>query len=261
VSPDERIPRLAPGRSRGLLTGLALPFRALGLIFTTPKLVALSALAAVLTAATLAGAGLWLWNLSRSWAEALVSKPQGAFGEAAVDLVHFVFFAGSFVVTALTAPNLVLAPMQDPLSEATEVRVGGYVPPKFALRRAVRATIESLKHTLARLVLMLAGFALLSPLNLVPAVGSVAWVVASTAWTMFWLAVEHVSTPASRRLVGFGRVVRALRQRPLLALGFGATLWVLLWVPVLNFLLMPVAVVSGTLLFRAMAAAGDLPIS
>ncbi len=261
MSTDELIPRLEPGRWTGFFTGLAMPFRALGLIARTPRLVVLSALAAVLTAATLAGAGLWLWDLTRGWAEALVSKPESAFGAAAVGLVHALFFGGTFVVTALTAPNLVLAPIQDPLSEATEVRVGGYSPPKFALRASLRATAESLKHTLFRLGLMLAGFALLSPLNLVPALGSAAWVLSSTAWTMFWLAVEHVSTPASRRLIGFSRVVKALRDRPLLALGFGATLWVLLWVPVLNFLLMPVAVVAGTLLFRAMSAAGDLPIS
>lgn len=41
----------------------------------------------------------------------------------------------------------------------------------------------------------------------------------------------------------------ALRGRLALALGFGAALTLLLWVPVLNFFLMPLAVVAGTLLF------------
>jgi CysZ protein len=56
-------------------------------------------------------------------------------------------------------------------------------------------------------------------------------------------------------------VIRALRTRLPLALGFGATLWVLLWVPVLNFFLMPVAVVAGTLLFRGLLSSGALPES
>ena len=73
---------------------------------------------------------------------------------------------------------------------------------------------------------------------------------------MFWLAVEHLSNPAARHLVPFRQVVRALRQRPFLALGFGAALWVLLWVPVVNFFLLPVAVVAGTLLFRSLEQAG-----
>ena len=37
---------------------------------------------------------------------------------------------------------------------------------------------------------------------------------------------------------------------------FGAALYVLLWIPVLDFFLIPLAIVGGTLLYRGLEAAG-----
>jgi CysZ protein len=51
-------------------------------------------------------------------------------------------------------------------------------------------------------------------------------------------------------------VVTALRARLALALGFGGCLSLILWVPLLNFFLMPLAVVAGTLLFRGLRGNG-----
>ena len=45
----------------------------------------------------------------------------------------------------------------------------------------------------------------------------------------------------------------------MLGLGFGAAVYVILWVPVLNTLFVPLAIVGGTLLFRGLLAAGALP--
>jgi CysZ protein len=42
-------------------------------------------------------------------------------------------------------------------------------------------------------------------------------------------------------------------------MGFGAAVYVLLWLPVLNLFFIPLAVVAGTLLFRGLRASGSLP--
>jgi len=86
----------------------------------------------------------------------------------------------------------------------------------------------------------------------------VLWMVLSSLWTMYWLSVEYLSGPMARHLYPFRQVLDALRRRLPLAMGFGATLYVMLWIPVLNFFLMPLAVVAATLLFRALKAAGAL---
>jgi CysZ protein len=156
-------------------------------------------------------------------------------------------------------PNLLLAPLHDPLSEATEERCGDFTAPAFSLAATARGIVESLTHTLMRVALMLLGLLVLFPLHLIPVAGSVLWVVLSSVWSMFWIAAEHLSNPMARHLRPFKQVLAALRGRLPLALGFGAALYVLLWVPVLNFFLMPVAVVAGTLLFRGLLGSGALP--
>jgi CysZ protein len=248
----------AAGSPGDVLRGLGLPVRAFGLIVRTPRLLAWSLLAAVVTAATLVGLAAGLWPVAQQLADRLVGHDASWQRVTSVGL-GVVFFALAFVVGALTAPNLLLAPLQDPLSEATEARCGDFTAPPFSLKGLVRGTLESLAHTLLRVGFMALGFVVLWPLNLVPVAGGVAWVVLSSTWSMFWLAVEHLSNPMARHLHPFRQVVGALRGRLALALGFGAALWVLLWVPVLNFFLMPVAVVAGTLLYRGLRAAGALP--
>ncbi len=239
------------------LTGLSLPFRAFALIVRTPKLLGLSLLCALVTAAVLILAGAGAWLCGSALASAL-SPGNSTLRAAAAMTLAVVFTLVFFVVFALTLPNLALAPLQDPISEATEAAVGQFTPEPFSFGGLVKGTLESLKHTLLRLGVMLVGVVVLLPLNLIPAVGSVAYVILSSTWTMFWSSVEHLSNPMARHLMPFSLVVKTLRKRIGLALGFGAALYVLLWVPVLNFFLMPVAVVAGTLLYRRLLDEGAL---
>ena len=239
-------------------TGLTLPIRALKLILTTPRVFALSVLCGVVTAATLLALAPFWWSRSQTWAELLIGS-DASWQRFTSGLVGVLIFLLVYAVSALTVPNVVLAPLQDPLSEATEARSGDFQAAPFTIAGLFRGIVESLAHTALRVGCMIFGFGLLLPLNLIPGVGSALWVGLSTVWSMFWLAVEHLSNPAARHLHPFGQVFAALRARRALALGFGASLWVLLWVPVVNFFLLPVAIVAGTLLFRSLRQAGLLP--
>ena len=255
-SPIPEIPSAASASD--LLRGASLPGRAFLLIFRTPRLLVLSAVCAAVTALALVVIGSGAWSLGQRGAAALIGADSGWQHAASIGL-GIVFFIVLFAVGALTVPNLLLAPLQDPLSEATEVRCGDFTPPPFSMGATVRGIIESLQHTLLRVFFMALGLLVLFPLNLIPAAGSVVWLVLSSVWSMFWLAAEHLSNPMARHLRPFKQVMSALRARWWLSLGFGASLYVLLWVPVLNFFLMPVAVVAGTLLFRGLLRTGSLP--
>lgn len=236
--------------------GLALPFRAVRVMASSPKLVGLSLISGLVTSGVLVGLALFWWPRAFGWAEALIGT--GSWRSVASAIVGFLIFGLSYFVSALTAPNLVLAPLQDPISEAVEERCGGFTAPPFSLPRTARGTLHSLGHTLLRLVTQLLGIAVLLPLNLIPGAGSVAWAIGGSLWSMFCLSIEHLSNPMARHFYPFGQVVLVLRKRLTLALGFGAALYVMLWVPVLNFFLMPVAVVAGTLLFRSLRQAEAL---
>ena len=229
------------GRWADIGVGAGLIFRAIGLMAKTPRLMLLSMVSALVAGLALVTMPFWLWSLCRQL------------------VTHFITDAPDwhqFAVFALTLPNLILAPLQDPISEATEAACGQFEAPPFSVRAMVRGIQASLIHTGFRLFFMLLGLLVLAPLNFVPVIGSFAWWLLSSLWSMFWLSAEYLSGPMSRHLYRFSSVIRALRQRLALAMGFGGGLFILLWVPVLNFFLMPIAIVAATLLFRALRDIG-----
>ncbi len=242
IPSDSPVPALEGGVS-DFFKGLWLPMRAVGLVFGTPRLLGLSLLASFITAVTLLGL------IPLSWVVANRITGAGVWGGIFGALLAILFL----VIGALSLPPLLTAPLQDPLSAATEERCGGDTAPPFSVAATLRGTFLSLRHTLARLVLLLLGFALLLPLNLITGVGSAIYGVLGTLWAMTWLCAEYLSGPMARHLLPFGAVLKAMRRRTFACLGFGAALYVLLWIPILNFFLVPLAVVGGTLLFRAMS--------
>lgn len=238
--------------------GLWLPFSALGLLFRSPRLFVLSAISSLVTLASLVLLVVGLWHWTGDLVSLLVAQPHHWFGRFLWDVLYALTFALLLVAGANTVPLLLLAPLQEPLSEATEALCGDYASRPFALGEFFRTTAASMGHTLLRVALLLAGHAALLLLNVVPGAGHAAWAICSALWTMGWLAVEYLDSPMTRHRYGFRDVRRIVRQRLPLALGFGAALYVLLWIPVLDFFLIPVAVVGGTLLFRGLKAAGAL---
>lgn len=228
---------------------MALPFRALQLLLKTPRLLGLSLLCGALAFFALGFAGWAAWAGGGALAEKLIT-PDSGWAHAANVGLHVLLAIPLFAAGALTLPNLLLAPVQDPLSEATERALGATTPGPSGF---VRGTLISLRHTLVRLALMLLGFAVLFPFNFIPGVGSVVWFVLSTLWSAFWLSVEYLSGPMARHHRRFREVLSVLKQRPGVTFGFGLALWVLLWLPIVNCFLMPLAVIAGTLLYREAA--------
>lgn len=233
-----------------LVSGFTLPLRAFGLMLTTPALFGLTFVCAVVTGGVLLGLVLGMWPAAAHLAEKVAGS-----GVAGTVLTVGLYLT-LVVTTALTVPSVVLSPLADPLSESTEKKLGGYQQRPFTVGNFFRGVRLSLRHSLARLALMLLGMAALLPLNLIPAVGSVLYAVLSVAWSAWWVCAEYLSGPASRHQLGVRASARAMRSRPFLCLGVGLALYFLLWIPVLNFFLVPAAVVAGTLLFRQLKNLG-----
>src|SRR5687768_5496763 len=79
-----------------------------------------------------------------------------------------------------------------------------------------------------------------------PGIGQVLSTVFGWYLTSLFLAFDYLDWPMARRGWGFRDRYRRLAQNRAVALGFGTACWVLLFVPVLNVLLVPGAVVGGT---------------
>lgn len=246
----------ATSRVTDFFDGAALPFRALRLVFSHRKLFRLSLVASAVTFVSLGALVVVLSLYTDDFVRRFVLDPVTWYGQVGFwALVALTFLLG-LVVGANTVPLILLAPLQDPLSEATEEACGGFVAQPFSVTALVRGTWVALGHTLARVGFLLAGHALLLLLNLIPGVGSIAWTVASVLWTMGWMAAEYLDAPMARHLYAFRDVRRAVFARLPLSMGFGAAVYVLLWIPVLNLFFIPVAIVAGTLLFRGLRQVG-----
>lgn len=243
--PRSPVPALKGGLS-DFVVGLTLPFTSFRLLFGGGRLLALGLVSSVVTGATLVAIVAGLLPIAARIARALVGDGTLSWLVAAAVYLTLV------VIAALSVPNLVLAPLQDPISEATEERCGEFTAPRFSLPSFLKSIGTSVAHTASRLAIIVLGFVALFPLHLVPGAGSLAYLVLSTAWAAWWLTAEYLSGPMARHLLPFKRVTAAMRAYPMVSLGFGLALYVLLWVPVLNFFLVPVAVVGGTLLYRAL---------
>src|SRR6266851_5674448 len=71
-------------------------------------------------------------------------------------------------------------------------------------------------------------------------------------------AGAFLDAPMARHLYPFRDVQGVIADRFRLCLGFGAAVFVILWIPVVNLFLIPLASVGGTLLYRGLRASGNL---
>jgi CysZ protein len=260
MSTPSPVPTFAPRAGPGdFFQGLSLVLRAWRLIFRTPRLRTLSALGALLTLVVLGALIVLSWTFTPWLLGEFWTRPTAWFALALWQLVRGLLFLVLLVIGANVVVPLVLAPLQDPLSERTEELCGGFTPEPFEPGAFLRGLLTGLGHTLARLLVLLLGLGVLAPLNFLPGVGSVAWGVTSWLWTALWLAGEHLAAPMTRHLYPFAQVRQTLRQRWLLCLGFGTGVALLFWLPLFNSFFLPVAVVGGTLLYRGLLAAGSVP--
>mgnify|MGYP002378826753 CR=1 FL=1 len=155
-----------------------------------------------------------------------------------------VFYTFSLVANVIAAPfNGLLAARVEGMIDPT-----GRVPPRPA-ETSWRELLLSPLGELRKLLYFVAWAIPPLALSFVPAVNMIAPVVwaVSTAWM---LALEYADYPLGNRGMGLKAQRRLLRQRPLLALGFGGMTLLLTLIPVLNFLAMPAAVIGAALLWN-----------
>jgi CysZ protein len=240
------------------LGGLTLPFAAMSLIARTASLRKQSWMAAGVIVVSLIALVIGAVRYTPELLALVLARPEAGWALAGWYLLVAIAFLLIVVIGANVIPLLLLAPLQDALSESAEEAMELASARPFSVSGMLRDAARALAHTLARIVFLLLGHAALLLLHLLPVIGSAAWAVLAHLWTMWWLAGEYLDAPMSRHGHSFSELRRAMAARPGLCLGLGAGTYVLLWIPVVNFFLLPVAVVAGTLLYHRLLASGVL---
>lgn len=158
-----------------------------------------------------------------------------------------VLTAGLITGYLFTAVALVIAsPFNALLAEKAEELVTGRPvqsleglgPALMAVPRGVLREILKLMYYIPMAVLVLL-------LSFIPGVGAAAWLLLG-AWMM---SIQFVDYPMDNHQKSFAQVKAAVRSRRLSSLGFGALVALCTGIPVVNFFVVPAAVVGATLLW------------
>lgn len=248
-------------RLRALLSGLALPFRAARFLATHRSLW-LSAIApAFIHGVLLVGAAVFVLSYADAAATWIGAPP----GDATLEgIVLSVLWYGLYVLivvlgliaayaTTLLVSGVVASPFNDVLAARTEglLRPADAAAPTDAGPFWCEA-LRSLRSTALIVGLYLALMAPILLLNVLPGWGSAAATVLGAGVSAFFLALEFTDMALTRHGYRLREKLRLLRLHAPLTMGFGLSISLLLWIPGLNLLCVPIAVVGGTALALAL---------
>ncbi|WP_026454152.1 EI24 domain-containing protein [Saccharomonospora iraqiensis] len=234
---------------RDFVTGVRMFGRGLGILLRSPRLLLIGALPVVLTTLLLL-AGLVALVSSIDDLAALITPFADGWDEGwrtAVRVVAGVALAGGALAVGLIGFSaLTLAvggPFYEHIAEKVEDDLDGPVPEADipwwrSVWMGIRDGVELLLRSLAWTVpLFVAGF--------VPVLGQTVVPVLLALVTAWFLALELVAVPFTRRGMDLARRRAALRGRRGLALGLGLPTALLCLVPLAALVVMPVAFVGG----------------
>ena len=151
------------------------------------------------------------------------------------------------VYTFTVVANLIAAPFNGMLAERVERLATPDTPRPAAALNWKELALSPLAEV--RKLLYFIGWAIpLVVLSFVPVINA----IAPGVWALFsaWmLALEYADYPLGNRGLNFREQRRFLRRHWPLTLGFGGMTLLLTLIPVLNFLVMPAAVIGATLMW------------
>jgi len=219
---------------------------------------------AVLTVTALVGAvvGTWMvidWLTASMWTAAAGSSFAWQLFLYVVQWTVRILVVMAFSLAAYLVAGLVAVPFNDRLSNDIELQVLGPVDEAFDLGVMIGDLLMSLRHTLAGLLLWAVLMSLLFLLNLVPGVGSVLGTIGSVFVSCLLLSRETMDGCMSRRRLAFMHKLRIVRANLWLCVGLGFGAWLCMWVPLMNFLVLPMAVAGGTRMFCWLELEGMVP--
>ena len=136
--------------------------------------------------------------------------------------------------------SLLASPFSDWLSERTEVILGHSTAVPFSFKRMLRVFLVDLKKTAFIAICAL----ILSLISFVPLLTPILAIM-----TPLLVALQFVVYPMSRREEGVRDSLAWMRKNLGACFGFGAVVALGFGVPVLSLLLIPTAVVAGTILY------------
>lgn len=218
--------------------GVRLYFSGFGLLVRYPSLFTLALIPITLTVVAFVGLA-WgsAWLIGR-WVQQ--SQLLAADGQVLIQALVFLFVLFVMYLVYLPLTRIFLAPFSEKLSHKTTALSGMKLLTKNELG-FFRAIGEGFKLVVLQLVLVVIVFLLTV---FVPPVG----VPLGIAATICFCGIDFLDVPLSLRGLSMRQKFRFLWRSRAVVLGFALTGYLLLYIPIFNLLVLPLGVISATLL-------------
>ena len=146
--------------------------------------------------------------------------------------------------------NLIASPFNELLSERTEyLFLGTTAAEPFSLKKFWQEARYAILTEIKKLTVFVVCMVLLLAINLVPVVGQFIYAVLAPTFTLFFLVVEYMAFVLMRKQMTFAQQRRYIFSHPVLMLGYGCGVFIMLAIPFVQFFCIPFAVVGATLMW------------
>ncbi|MBK4715533.1 MULTISPECIES: sulfate transporter CysZ [Tenebrionibacter/Tenebrionicola group] len=145
-----------------------------------------------------------------------------------------------------TLANWIAAPFNGLLAEQLEARLTGAAPPDTGVVDLIKDLPRILKREWQKLAWYLPRALVLLALFFIPGFGQTAAPVVWFLFSAWMLAIQYCDYPFDNHKVPFTEMRVALRERKFINMQFGALTSLFTMIPILNLVIMPVAVCGAT---------------
>jgi len=145
--------------------------------------------------------------------------------------------------------NLLSSPFLDLLSEKVEQRLSGQKSQNpFQMNQFISESLLAVKVEIQKTLFFVAGAILLFLFGLIPVLGILFGSILSPLWTLWWTSFTYCDFSQSRNNLNFNERIKFGTGHFGPFTGLGISLYIIMFLPVLNFFLLPLAVTAGTIL-------------
>ncbi|MGH1472433.1 MAG: sulfate transporter CysZ [Cellvibrionaceae bacterium] len=150
----------------------------------------------------------------------------------------FILLIYGYSFSAFT--NLLAAPFYGVLAERTEDLITGQTPDSESLAQLIPRTVF---RELTKFWYFLWRSLLILILTFIPPIGPIIGAV----WGMWCMSIQYGDYAADNNKISFSELRWRLRSKLLTAMGFGGAVMLGMMIPIVNIIVMPAAVIGGTL--------------
>jgi len=234
------------------LTGFKYPFKSFGYL-RIPRILYMSIIPALINVFIYTTIFIltyrYIINLSGS-VSGLNQPDPGFFNyffHITILLISFILLLFICYLAFVIFGGIISAPFNEQISIKVEEMISGH---KFVNKNGFwKDAWLSIKAEIVKLAFY---FAVIIPLFIIgffPVIGAPVSTIFGFIFSAFYNALDFMDYPMTRDLFPLSRKIKVVKSKFMLSFGFGTAAFLILFLPVINALLKPILVISGTAIF------------